>query len=297
MKNTFYSGNFFGPFLLILAMFMFAAMGIFVKSAGKHVPFVEIVMFRCLASAAAVWLLAKREKISVRGTRRDLLFLRALFGTIGLFMYFYAMTKIPIGDTILLNQTAPVFILPLAVLFLKEKVTKVHVFLVAVVLLGVVLVIKPTGNVVNAPALIALGSAVFTAFAYILIRRLTSIEHPLTIVFWFNAIGFLVSLPITIPVFILPGLGDALDLAVMALLATFGQILMTFAYRYSEAGRLSALGSFGAVFGAFFDYAVTGHLPDIWSALGSITIIVSCFLLQLNGLGQRNLIKDRFTLS
>lgn len=282
--------------MLVAAMFMFAAMGIFVKSAGRQVPFVEIVAFRCLASMAVIFLLAAKEKVSLKGKRKGLLFLRGIFGTISLFMFFYAMTRIPVADTILLNQTAPVFILPLAVLFLKEKIPLRNGFFIAAVLGGVVLVLKPRGDMVDIAAFVALGSAVFTAFAYILIRKLTATEHPLTIVFWFNMIGFLAAVPVTLPVFVMPTAGTALDLVVMGALATLGQILMTFAYRHAEASKLAAVGSFGALFGALFDYLALHHLPDALSALGGLIVIVFCTLIQLDFSAKKNAREERIPL-
>lgn len=285
-----------GPALLVTAMFMFAAMGIFVKSAGKQVPTSEIVVFRCLASMIAIFGLSRKEKISLKGNRRGLLFLRGAFGTAALFMFFYAMTRIPVADTILLNQTAPVFILPLAALFLKEKISARHVFFVATALVGVAFVIKPQGDMMNYPAFLALFSAVFSAFAYMLIRKLTETEHPLTIVYWFNMIGFLAAVPVSVPVFVMPSLSTSLDLLAMGVLATLGQIFMTFAYRYAEAGRLAVMGSFGALFGALFDYLALNHLPDAVSAAGGLLVIISCTLIQVDFPGRKNPRKERIPL-
>ena len=276
-----------GPALLIVAMFMFAAMGVFVKSAGKQVPFVELVALRCLASVVAIFLLAKREKVSLAGKRRGLLLVRGITGTAALFMFFFALTEIPVADSILLNQTTPVFTLPLAALFLKEKIPLRNVFFVAVVLVGVALVVKPRGDVVNPAAFIALGSAVFAAISYILVRKLTAGDHPLTIVFWFNVVGFFISLPVSAPVFVVPARETVFDIIAMGILGTLGQIFMTYAYRRSEAGKLAALGSFGALFGAFFDYVVLHHLPDALSAVGGLVVIVFCALIQVDFSGRK----------
>jgi drug/metabolite transporter (DMT)-like permease len=262
-------------------MFLFAAMGIFVKSAGRQVPFFEIVMFRCLVSAVAIVLLAKKEKVPLKGNRRGLLLMRGTIGTVSLFMYFYAMMHISVANTILLNQTAPVFVLPIAAILLKEKITLRQTAAAFLAMAGVALVVKPDGNMINIPAMLALLSAVFSAFVYVFIRELAKTEHPLTIVYWFNLVGFLVALPFTLPNLVIPSLRTALDLFVMALLATAGQIFMTFAYRKTEASRLAVVGSFGALFGALFDWLVWNHLPDAASALGGVIIILSCVLIQL----------------
>jgi drug/metabolite transporter (DMT)-like permease len=275
------TGAFKGPILLALAMLSFAAMGALVKVSGRDVPFTEIVLFRSVISALFILFWLKREQVPLRGTRPGLLFFRALFGSVALFMFFFAVTRLSVASAILLNQTAPVFVLPLAAVFLKERITRFHILFVSTALVGVALVVKPSFEVESAPAALALASALFAAVAYILVRKLAAIENPLVIVFWFNTVAALMALPPAIPGFVVPTPKIALALLGMAAAATAGQVLMTIAYRHAEAGRLAVVGSLGAVFGAGFDFVIWRHVPDAATAVGGIVVIVSCSLLQL----------------
>ncbi len=272
-----------GPALATLAMLMFSAMGALVKIAGNEVHASETVLFRAVLSGLLVAAMAKAQGVSLRGNRTFLLFIRGATGSVALFLFFFALTKISVGTAILLNQTTPIFMMPMAALFLKERITTAHIFLAFSAAVGVLLVVKPASSMAATPAFMALGSALFAAIAYILIRKLSATEHPLTIVFWFNLISALAAIPAALPNFQMPTSVTWLVLIGVALFATFGQVLMTLAYRLTEAGKLAVVGSTGAIFGAGFDYVLWDHLPDRFTALGGTVVIVSCTLMQMIG--------------
>jgi drug/metabolite transporter (DMT)-like permease len=268
------------------AMFSFSAMGMLVKWAGREIPAVEQVFFRGLVGMAILGALAVRRGVDLRGRNRRLLLLRGVMGTTALLLFFWAVTRLPVAEAILLNQATPIFLLPLAAWLLRERIGWRHVLLAAVALGGVALVLRPDPGNLNLPGLAALVSALFAAVAYVTVRRLAGSESSLTIVFWFTAISTVVSLPLMLPWFVVPGGRTLAALAAMGALATTGQLLLTLAYRHGEAGRLAVLGSLGAIFGAGWDLLLWGHLPDRWTALGGLIALTACALLQVSGPGR-----------
>ena len=102
-----------------------------------------------------------------------------------------------------------------------------------------------------------------------------------TVVFWFSAIMVITSVPLMIPVFVVPSPGMLAVLVAMGLLATGGQVLMTKAYSYGEAGRLAVIGSMGAVFGTGWDLVLWSHLPDMLTILGGVLVITACSGVQI----------------
>jgi drug/metabolite transporter (DMT)-like permease len=267
--------------ILSSAMLSFSLMGALVKVAGETIPSVEMVFFRGIVGLPLLALLARWRGISLAGRRRGLLLLRGCFGSAALMLFFYAIAEIPVGTAILLNQSAPIFVLLLAAVVLRERIGWRHALLVLIALGGVALVLRPTAGSVSWPAVAALVSAALAAVAYVLIRVLTASERSLTIVFWFTATATLSSLPLMLPVFELPDARTAAVLVSMGTLAALGQILMTVAYRHGEAGRLAAIGSLGAVFGAGWDLLLWSHLPDATTALGGGIAIAACAALQV----------------
>jgi drug/metabolite transporter (DMT)-like permease len=213
------------------AMFSFSAMGMLVKWAGREIPAVEQVFFRGLVGMAILGALAVRRGVDLRGRNRRLLLLRGVMGTTALLLFFWAVTRLPVAEAILLNQATPIFLLPLAAWLLRERIGWRHVLLAAVALGGVALVLRPDPGNLNLPGLAALVSALFAAVAYVTVRRLAGSESSLTIVFWFTAISTVVSLPLMLPWFVVPGgrtlaalaaLGGLIALTACALLQVSG---------------------------------------------------------------------------
>ena len=270
-----------GPLILSVSMVSFAAMTALAKIAGDEVPAIEIVFFRGLIGLPIVLAFVKKSGSTLRGNRLDLLIFRGISGTTSLIMFFYAVTQIPVADAILLNQSTPIFVLPLAAIFLGEIITRKHVLLVITAIVGVAMVIKPGADIVNIPGLIAFVSALFAAIAYVLVRKLAQSDHPSTIVFWFTLITTVTSAPLAMPGFVVPRIEIFVAIIGVGVFATAGQLLMTLAYRHAEAGRLSVFGSMGAVFGAGIDFLLWDHIPDIWTVVGGLTVITCCTMIQM----------------
>jgi drug/metabolite transporter (DMT)-like permease len=275
-----------GPLLVAGAIFFFAAMSAMVKVAGREVPVVEVVFFRGVFSLPILLWLVWRNKVSLKGTRPGLLLLRAFVGTGALTLLFIATVEIPVANAMVLNQTAPVFVLPMAAFFLGERIGALQVLLVLAALAGVVLIIKPSGDIVNIYGFMALASAVFSASAYIVIRKLIETEHTLTIVTWFTLSSTIVMVPPMIPVFVMPGLTATAALVGVGLFAMFGQLLLTTAYRYGNPGKLAVIGSMSAVFGAGFDLVIWHYIPDVTTAFGIVLVIGACATIQWRRMGK-----------
>lgn len=267
--------------ILGLAVLCFSAMSALGKLAGQQVPSIEIVFFRSLVGTPLILLMALYKRASLLGRRKGLLFVRSLSGTLAMMGFFYALTEIPVADAVLLNQTAPVFVLPMAALYLGERITWRHVVLALTALAGAALVIRPSFDVVNVPGLVAFGSAFFVAIAYVTIRKLTETEHALTIVLWFTVLSTLATAPPTFAAFVVPSPVCAAQLFGVGVFGAVGQLLMTQAYAYGEAGRLAVIGSLGALLGAGWDLVLWGHSPDLLTAVGGVLVIGASATLQV----------------
>lgn len=268
---------------LVAATFSFSTMSLVVKVAAPRYPAAELVLIRGVIGLPILWVLARFQRASLLGRRRGLLLGRAAAGTIALFLFFTSLEHLPVAQAMLLNQSTPIFALPLAALFLGERITLRHALLVSLAIAGVVLIVRPQAATLNVPALLGLLSALFAAAAYVQVRELAMTERPVTIVFWFTAVSAVAGLVAALPSFVPPRPGDLPALLGVGAFAMLGQVLLTMAYARGEVGRLAVLGSLGAVFGAIWDLAIWGHVPDGWTALGGGIAIAACATLQVSG--------------
>ena len=181
---------------MLLTAFFFSLMSLTVKLAGRTLPTGEIVFARCLFSLIVTWGMLRRVRVSVWGRRKGLLLLRGLTGFGGLMCFFYAISRLPLADTTVIQYTNPVFTAVLAGLFLAERTERKDLLGLVLSMAGVVLVARPsflfggfTAGLNLAAVGVALLGAIFAASAYTVVRKLGETEHELVIVMSFPLVA------------------------------------------------------------------------------------------------------------
>jgi drug/metabolite transporter (DMT)-like permease len=271
---------------MIGAALMFSLMGLFVKVAGKRLPSQEIVLIRSLVTLGYSYLLLRWAGVSWRGQRTGLLLLRGLVGFLSLSGLYFALTRLPLADTLVLQQTSPAFTVLLAAFWLSEPINRRELLGIACSLLGVVLITRPAFLFGEQQAGLdflgvggALLSALFSAAAYVLVRKLRSTEHPLTIVFYFPLVATLGSLPLALPTAVWPSPLEWLVLvAGVGLTAQIAQVWMTKGLGEELAGRAVAMNYLQIVFGTLWGILFFDETPSAWSFAGMALIFWGTWL-------------------
>ena len=121
------------------------------------------VFFRNLIAffLAFVALARSEEKFHVRKDSWGSLFLRCLFGTLGMVANFWAIDRLGLADSNILNKMSPFFAIVMSLFILRERPNKVEWTSVLIALAGAAFVIKPTAGIASLPALVGL----FSGFA------------------------------------------------------------------------------------------------------------------------------------
>src|SRR2546421_2125331 len=176
---------------MIVAGFLFAAMGVFVKLGAAHFDAAELAFYRNFVGFLAVGALVGVRRGSLKTHHGAAHFMRGLVGSISLIGYFYAMTQLPLATAQTLNYTSPIFLAIATVVVLGERFSGRLIGAIALGFAGVGILLQPTfqGGKETA-ALIGLFSGVFSAWAYLSVRTLGKLGEPdWRVVFWFTVIG------------------------------------------------------------------------------------------------------------
>jgi drug/metabolite transporter (DMT)-like permease len=151
----------------------------------------------------------------------------------------------------------------------------------ALSLAGVVLIARPSFLFGHGAAgldpfavTVALAGALFSAGAYVTVRRLGRTEHPLVIVLYFT----LVTVPASLPGVLAAGpvLPTAREWACLLLVGTaalLGQLYLTRGLQLEPAGRATAVGYLQIVFAAAWGVLFFAEVPGPWSALGAAVVL------------------------
>ena len=277
-----------GVLYIVASAFAFSIMTSLVKVAGRHLPSQEIVGARALVSLALSYAMVRRAGLSPWGTHRRLLLMRGFLGYLALTCVFHAVTTLPLADATVIQYLYPVFTAVLATAFLGERPTVAIVAAGAASLVGITLVAKPSvlfGSLTTAPnpvdVAIAVAGAFFTSVAYVGVKKLTALEHPLVIVFYFP----LVTLPATLPAIlhapVMPRGWDWALLAAIGVATQFGQVWLTRGLQYETATRATALTYLQVVFAATWGALFFAEVPDGLSVAGGVLVVSGAFALAL----------------
>ncbi len=231
-----------GAAFAVTAGALFAVMGSLIKLAADQLPNETIVFLRNLVAVALlVPLFVGRHRVSFTTRRLGLHVARAGFGVAAMYCFFFALGRLPLADAVLLNFAMPVFIPWIAWLVLDERPRwQVHVA-TALGLIGISLIVKPTGAVASLDGLIGAMAAVFAAVAMVVVRKLSSTEPAPRIVLYFAALAVLISgIPAALS---WPAMRptDWLIMVGVGLAATAGQLCLPRAYALARAAEIGTL--------------------------------------------------------
>jgi drug/metabolite transporter (DMT)-like permease len=275
------SGDAFGLQLMVVSAAAFALMAAFVKLFLAHTPMQAVVFSRGVMMTAVFVTVARMQKVPIRGRRPRLLLLRGLLGYGALSCYFWSVQHLPLGDAVLLQYSHPVFVAAVAPFVLSEPTGRWHWPLVLLALAGVGMIVGPSGSL-RAPALVGLTGAALSGCAYLVVRKLSRTEHPLTILVWFP----LSTLPISLIATLREGraalphsAGEVAGHLLVFISALVGQITLTQGLARAGAARATAVTMTGPVFGLLFGWLLFGTEPAPASVFGTITVIAAVILL------------------
>ena len=258
-------------------------MGMFVRLAddfgGAVSPFQKSFFRNLVAVLVAGALFCRKckvESVKCKGGWGPLIW-RSVFGTVGIFGNFYALSHIPLGDACMLNKLSPFAAVIASWLLLHERASARQGVAVAVAFVGAMFVVKPGFALAGetGAALAGLVGGISAGLAYTCVRRLGVLRvEPSFIVLFFSAFSTLATLPFILfayqpvtgaQVAILLGAGVA---------ATVGQFGITAAYRLAQPREIAVYDYANVAFAALLGFAVFGQVPDAFSWFG-IAVIVS----------------------
>lgn len=257
---------------MFLSAFSFAMANVFVKQVS-HIPVMEIVFFRCLVAAVFCVYGLQRAKASFTGTHRLPLIMRGVFGTIALALFFLTVQNIPLATAMVIQYLSPIFTAAFAIFYLKESVKPVQWIFYAIAFAGVLFIGQVDARVSFLFVGLGIMSAAGSGAAYNLVRRLRDVEHPLTIILYFQVVGIIagaVSIPFA---WSTPSGMDWFYLLLIGCFSQLGQVFLTNALSREKAASVAIIIYTGLIYGIAIGWIVFGESQSVWSLLGMVLVV------------------------
>lgn len=267
-----------GIALKFASLVLFSGMTLCVKLLGHGVPIGQTIFVRGVLSmlvlALIAWQTGQLHLLKTNNWRSHAL--RSLSGTVSMFCLFAAVTMIPLADVTAITFTAPMFLTVLAMVFLGERIHRFRWTALGLGLLGVLIMLGPHLSFAAGASLgvlIALGAALFSAIAMVFLRSMSGGEHALTITFYFS-LTFMVCAALTsLQGWRVPTSTQWLLIVLAGLFGVFGQLVMTYSYRYAQASTLAPLDYSNLIMAVILGYLFFDEIPAATVWIGAPLVV------------------------
>ncbi|MEO8210515.1 MAG: DMT family transporter [bacterium] len=265
----------------LLGFILLATVSVFIKlelSAGASIEWVVFIQY--LTGFVIIILISSKNKFhGLKTTKIKFHLIRGITGVLAFSCFTIAVTEIPMVNAALLNNSAPIFIPLITLIWLKTKVDEKIWWGIFVGFIGIILILNPgAGGFLKSGDLIGLAAGIFLAIAYVSLGVLTKTESFVTILFYYSLIAVVFSFPFAIsnwsnPPLIIWVYGISSGVFFISYL-----YLLQFAYRFMPAVKLAPLNFSVVIFTGIFDWIIFGHVPGLISLLGIVLVIAGGIL-------------------
>ena len=280
------SANVRGALWMLASAVTFTLMTSLIKFLGDDYSPALQTFYRQAAGLIVLAPLILRDPVRAFATTRPgILLFRSLAGTLGMILAFWAYQEMHLAEANALSFTRTLWIVPLAVFVLGEKIGPWRLGATFVGFIGVLIMLQPSiANAVGWPAAAALGSAALFAMTVTGMKMMTR-DHSVTVLMvWSAVLGFVLAIPYAVLEWRWP---EPLDLALLAAMGVLGlvtQLAYIKGMALGDAAAMAPIDYTRLVFAILFGLVFFHEVPNWITMLGALIVIGSTLVITLREL-------------
>jgi drug/metabolite transporter (DMT)-like permease len=265
-----------GILMMCFAVLSFAAMNTFTKELRPELPVIVIIWGRYFFHLLLIFIMFPRRIPTLLDCSDKLLqIVRSVLVLLATACMFFALGYMPLADAVAITFVAPLLIVALSAVLLKEVVGPRRWGAVIVGFIGVMVIIRPGAGTFQIAALLPLTAALLYAIFQIITRIISHRSDPLNMLFYTAVTGAVVMTAIVPFSWQTPSYDQWLMLVAIGLLGGLGHYALIRAYERSETSLVAPFAYTEIIWATLLGFMVFGDFPDIYTFLGTVIIITS----------------------
>ncbi len=269
-------GYFQGVFWALMTALVAVLNDVITKFVGTRLDGLEISFFRFFFSMMTVLpFMLTKGAADFKTTRPMLHLVRALLGVAAIGLYIYSLILLPLAEVVVFSFTQPLFFLPVALIFLGEKVPLRRWIAAGIGFVGICILIRPGTPSFNPYTVVPMISALMFAILDMLAKKMVIKESTKTLLFYFALGTTVASLGPALWVWKSP---TGLELFWMFCLgagANLIQVCLFKALSATQASRIAPFRYTELLFSIIFGYVFFNEIPSGYVLGGAALIIAS----------------------
>ncbi|MEP3347888.1 MAG: DMT family transporter [Litoreibacter sp.] len=265
-----------GAVWMLVTGLMFVAVTAIVKHVGSELPAAQSAFLRYLLGL--VFLIPmigpiRRAKLTPRALK--LFGFRGLVHTLGVTLWFYAMTQISIAEVTAMNYMSPIYVTLGAAFFLGEKLAFRRIMAVVVALIGAMIILRPGFRELSPGHFAMLITAVMFAGSYLTAKVMADEVSPAVVVGMLSIMVTIGLAPLAALVWVTPTLTQIGWMFLLACFATAGHYSMTLAFQAAPVTVTQPVTFLQLFWAVLLGALVFDEALDGWVIFGGLVILAS----------------------
>lgn len=254
----------------------FVAVTALVKWMGPAMPPAQSAFLRYLLGLVFFLpMIGELRRAEVTPRQWKLFGLRGFLHAVGVMLWFFSMTRIPIAEVTAMNYLAPVYVSIGAAIFLGERLALRRIMAVVIALVGAAVILRPGFRAVEPGHLAMLFAAVVFAGSYLLAKLMTDEVSPTVVVAMLSLFVTLALAPFAFANWVTPSWSDIGILLAVAFFAQAGHYTMTLAFAAAPVTVTQPITFLQLVWATLLGVIVFDEAVDIYVVLGGVLILAS----------------------
>lgn len=197
---------------------------------------------------------------------------RAIFNSFAIILLSSALNFTTITNANMLNMTYPVFVILLAPIILKEKISKSTYFYLIAIMLGSYIIADPQFGSINKGDLMGFGSSVMAGISVLSLKEASNKNEGYIIVFYVMLIGTAINIPFCLEYIMNFDYSALFIVIISGGLGFLAQVLLTEGYKYVDSATGSLLSASRIVMSAIIGIILLGEPLDLRIIIGIVLI-------------------------
>lgn len=263
-----------GAFWAVMITLVSVTNDILMRFLGAGLDVIQISFFRFFFGMLAVIpLMLSHGTTFLKTSRPWMHFWRAILGVGAIGSSCWSVNLMPLSDNTIIMSSQPFFFLPMAVIFLHEKVNLSCWIAILIGFIGLLIMFQPGAEALRIVALVPIAAAVLFAMSDVMAKKMVTTENMHTMLFYFAVSTALITLIPAILVWQTPSWYQLGMLALLGIGGNFIQVCMIRAFSATEASSLSPFRYVEFVFAALFGFIFFLEIPTLVTLTGALFII------------------------
>ena len=308
------NNNIKGLFLIIIGMFLFIIHDTLIKLIVNDLSLLQILVFRAIVGSLILilYLLYAKENIVFNSAYPFVAIFRGLSFFFGFLLFFISLSKIGLAEATSLYFVSPFFITIFSYFILKNEIGINRIFSIIVGFSGTILIIKPDFTNINIYMIFPIITACTYALSMTLAKKTSNRDtlfqqtfhiyigsfiggSVISTLIYYSDINFNILDNFNNP-WVLNDLQIICFIIFIGVLGSLGIVSLIAAYRIGSPLINAPAEYIHLIFAVILGFFIFDELPDFYSFIGIILIVVSGIYIVFRENRKKSLVVTKMTL-